>query len=61
MPSDMAKDDIPTVAYKLQQPIRSKIFNHKAFVKSFDINSFIIQNETILSSHCKNPSFVDRS
>ena len=56
--SDMFKDDIPMVLYKLQQPIRSKLFNHKTFVKSYDINSFI-QNETILSSHCKNSLFIE--
>ena len=27
MPSDMSKDDIPVVTYKVQQPIRSKLFN----------------------------------
>ena len=41
MPSDMSNDDIPMVTYKLQQPIRPKLFNPRKIVESFDINSFI--------------------
>ena len=39
MPSDLSKDDIPIVTYKSKQPIRSKLFNYKKFIKSstFDI------------------------
>ena len=51
MYSAMSKDDILMVTNKLQQPIRSKLFNHKHFVRSFDINSFI-QNGIILQCHC---------
>ena len=58
MPSSMSKDDIPMVTYKLQPPIRSKIFNHKKFVESLDIESFI-QNETIIPCNCQNSQFKD--
>ena len=51
MYSAMSKDDILMVTNKLQHPIRSKLFNHKHLVGSFDINSFI-QNEIILQCHC---------
>ena len=47
MPSDMSKDDIPMVTYKLQNPGRSKLFDHKKIVKSFEISPFI-QNASIL-------------
>ena len=46
------------VTYILQQPIRPKLFNHKYFVESFDINSFI-QNKTIISGHSENSLFID--
>ena len=46
---DMSKNDIPVFTYKLQQPIKCKLFNHKKFPESFDLNSFI-QNETIYRS-----------
>ena len=46
------------VTYRLQLPIRSKLFKHNKFVESFDINS-IIQDETILPCHCENSMFVD--
>lgn len=39
----------------LKQPITS--FNHKKFIESFDINSFI-QNQTILTCHCENSPFI---
>ena len=45
----MSKNDIPVFTYKLQQPIKCKLFNHKKFPESFDLNSFI-QNETIYRS-----------
>ena len=51
MYSAMSKDDILMVTNKLQQPVRSKLFNHKNFVRSFDINSFI-QNGIILQCRC---------
>ena len=58
MPSVMSKDDIYMVTYKLQQTIRCKLFNHKKFVESFDINSFF-QNETILPCYCESSPFID--
>lgn len=48
MPSDIPKDDTPMAPYKLQQPIRFKLFNHKKFVGHFEIKSFI-QNKTLLN------------
>ena len=54
----MSKDAVPMVTYKLQQSIRSKLFNHEKFVESFNINTFI-QNATILSCHCENSPFND--
>ena len=47
MPDQMTKDDIPMVTYKLKEPIRAKIFNHKAFVNSLDINNFIRNKESL--------------
>ena len=44
MLSKMSKDDIPMVTYNLQQTIKFKLFNHKTFVESFDIN-FCIQKK----------------
>ena len=58
MPCSMSKDDIPMVTYKLQPPIRSKIFNHKKFVESLDINSFI-QDENIIPCNCENSPYKD--
>ena len=46
------------VTYKLQESIRSKLFNHKKFVESFDIELFI-QNEIILPGACENSLFMD--
>ena len=54
----MSKDDIPMLTYKLQPPIRSKIFNYKKFVESLDINSFI-QKETIIPCNCENSPYKD--
>ena len=54
----MSKDAVPMVTYKLQQSIRSKLFNHEKFVELFNINTFI-QNATILSCHCENSPFND--
>ena len=54
MPSDISKDDIPNlpmVTYKLQQLIRSKLFNYKQFVESFDVN-FFTQDKTMLPCKC---------
>ena len=56
MLSDISKDDItniPMVTYKLEQLIRSKLFNHKEFVKSFFVN-FFTQDKTMLSRKCEN-------
>ena len=53
MPSDMSKDDI--INYK--KTIRSWLFNHKKFVESFYINSFI-KNETNLPCHGENSPFI---
>ena len=46
MPSDTSTDDIPMDTNQWEQPITPTIFNHKKFVESFDVNSFI-QNESI--------------
>ena len=50
MLSDLSKDDIPMVIYKLQQPLRFKLFNR--------IN-FFIQNGNILLCHHENSPFLD--
>ena len=47
MPFFIPKGDIFMVTYKLQKFIRSELFNHKTFAKSFEINSFT-QNEITL-------------
>lgn len=49
----MSKDDI--INYK--KTIRSWLFNHKNFVESFYINSFI-KNETNLPCHGENSPFI---
>ena len=58
MSSDMSKDDTPMFTKNLKQPVRSKLFNRKNFVKSFDIN-FFIHNETILPRLCENSPFLN--
>ena len=58
MSSDVSKDYISMITYKLQQYFRSKLFNQKNFVECFDFNSFI-KNKTILFPHRENSAFID--
>ena len=58
MPDQMTKDDIPMVTYKLKEPIRAKIFNHKTFVNSLDIEAFI-QNKESLPCNCEHSVYKD--
>ena len=56
MSTDMFKDCISMVNYKLQKPFRSKLLNHK--VEYFTFNSFI-KNRNILFRHRENAAFLD--
>ena len=58
MPIQMTKEDIPMVTYKLMDPIRSKLFNHKTFVNSLNIDEFLLNKES-LPCHCEHSSFKD--
>lgn len=57
MPFFIPKGDIFMVTYKLQKFIRSELFNHKTFAKSFEINSFT-QNEITLPCNRENVPFI---
>ena len=58
MLSEMSKDNIVMVTYKLQEPTKSKLFNDKKIVEFCDINSFL-QNESILPCQRENSPFID--
>ena len=58
MPNQMTKANIPMVTYKLQTPIRDKIFNHKTFVKSLDIDQFLL-NRNSLPCQCEHSPYKD--
>ena len=59
-PHLMEETDVPMVVYSLSQPIRSKVFNYKQFVKNLDLDLFCRNNKSI-PCHCKkyDPMFVD--
>ena len=48
---DTPEYDIAMVAYELEHLFRSKLFNHKKFLESFDINIFFIQNAITVPCH----------
>ena len=50
------KNDTPTVIYQLSETIRSKLLNHKKFVQSFDVNSFMSDN-SVLPCECEHSQF----
>ena len=54
MPPDMPKDNIPVVAYELQQPIKSKYSTIKS-LQNLLTSTPLSKNETILPCHCENP------
>ena len=55
LPAEFRKDT-PTVIYKLTDTIRSKLFNYKKFVQSFDVDSFISDN-SVLPCDCDHSAF----
>ena len=57
MPPQMTNKEIPMVTYKLQAPIRAKIFNHKTFVKSLDIDKLLLNND--LPCQCEHSKYKD--
>ena len=54
----MSKDDTSMVTCKLDQPIRSKLFDQNVSVESFNINTFL-QNGAIPPCRCENSPFID--
>ena len=58
LPSTPTKFSIPMVAYKLQNPIGSEIFNFNKFVKNLDVDAFL-GDENTLPCNCDNSPFVD--
>ena len=47
-----------TVIYQLSDTIRSKLFNYKKFVQSFDVDAFIADN-SVLPCECDHSPFVN--
>ena len=54
----MSKDDTFMVTCKLDQPIRSKLFDQNMFAESFNINTFL-RNAAIPPCCCENSQFID--
>ena len=61
-PHLMEESDVPMVVYSLSQPIRSKVFNYKKFVKDLDLDTFCRDVKSI-PCHCKkyDTMFVDKN
>ena len=61
-PHLMEETDVPMVVYSLSQPIRSKVFNYKKFVKNLDLDLFCRDNKSV-PCHCKkyDPIFIDKN
>ena len=57
LPTDIRKDS-PTIVFQLSNSIRSKIFNYKTFVQSFDVDSFIDDNNS-LPCDCEDSIFIN--
>ena len=58
LPNAPYKFEVPTVVYKLCDPISSKIFNFNKFVDEIDINEFL-QDITSLPCSCSDSPFSD--
>ena len=58
LPSIPSTFEVPMVTYNLQEPISSKIFNYNHFVKSIDVQQFLI-DDTILPCECTNSPYHD--
>ena len=58
LPRDLRKDT-PMVVYELTDTIHSKLFNHKKFVQSLDVDSFLTDN-SILPCVCGGYSFLNQ-
>ena len=54
------EDDIPSIVFSLNEPIRSKIFNYSKFVSSLDID-LAFNNINSVPCHCPqyNPAHID--
>ena len=57
-PLQKDKYEVPTVIYKLVDPIRNTIFNFNKFVKNLDVYAFM-KNETTIPCVCNNSTFVN--
>ena len=57
LPHDLRNDN-PTVIYHLTDTIRSKLFNYKEFVQTFDVDAFLADN-SVLPCDCDNSSFTN--
>ena len=58
LPPQFNKTENIATVYTLTKTIRSKIFNHKEFIKNLDTNS-ILNESNNLPCNCKNSPFVD--
>ena len=58
LPSEFNKTEKISTVYTLTKTIRSKIFNHKEFIKNLDTNKILKENNSI-PCHCINSPFVD--
>ena len=57
-PKQAGTYEVPTVVYKLEDSICSKIFNFNKFIKALDLDTFL-QDETILPCNCEGSIFTD--
>lgn len=57
LPPDL-REDSPTVIFRLDNPIRSKLFNYKDFVQNLDVDAFLRDN-TVLPCSCEHSSFTN--
>ena len=53
------RDDVPTVVYQLTNSIRSKMFNHKKFVQSIEVNKLLI-DDSILPCECHDSPYLNQ-
>ena len=58
-PQMQQEDDIPMVSYKLQPPIRNKIYNYKETVSSIHVDENGSFNSDLLPCDCDSSDFTD--
>ena len=60
LPRQFNKAEQILTVYTLTKTIRSKIFNHKEFIKTLDTNE-ILDNTINLPCNCTTSSFIDQN